>query len=60
LREARERWEPTDEMRALVAERDEARASKDYAKSDEIRDQLQGMGLEVMDTAAGTQVRPRT
>jgi cysteinyl-tRNA synthetase len=60
LREARERWEPTDEMRALVAERDEARASKDYAKSDEIRDRLQGMGLEVMDTAAGTQVRPRS
>jgi cysteinyl-tRNA synthetase len=60
LREARERWQPTDEMRALVAERDEARASKDYAKSDEIRDRLQGMGLEVMDTAAGTQVRPRT
>jgi len=59
LRDARERWEPTDEMRALVDQRDDARAAKDYAKSDEIRDRLQAMGLEVMDTPDGTQVRPR-
>src|SRR5438093_2959809 len=31
-------WEPTDEMRALMAERDAAREAKDYATSDEIRD----------------------
>ena len=60
LRDARERWEPTEEMRALVDQRDEARATKDYGRSDEIRDRLQGMGLEVMDTPNGTQVRPRT
>jgi cysteinyl-tRNA synthetase len=58
-REARTRWEPSEEIRRLVAERDEARAAKDYARSDELRDELQAMGLEVMDAAEGTTVRPR-
>ena len=57
-RDAREGWEPTQETRALVAERDAARAAKDYAKSDAIRDRLQAEGLEVMDTPEGTRVRP--
>jgi cysteinyl-tRNA synthetase len=46
-------------MRASMAERDAAREAKDYAKSDEIRDRLSAMGLEVMDTPEGTRVRPR-
>jgi len=58
-RVAREGFVPTDEMLALVAERDAARSAKDYAKSDEIRDRLQSLGLEVMDTADGTKIRPR-
>jgi len=58
-REAIAGWEPTDEMRASMAERDAAREAKDYAKSDEIRDRLSAMGLEVMDTPEGTRVRPR-
>ena len=58
-RDAREAWEPSDEIRAKVAERDAAREAKDYARSDELRDRLQEMGLEVMDTAEGTKVRPR-
>ncbi|MBI3648225.1 MAG: cysteine--tRNA ligase [Actinobacteria bacterium] len=58
-RDAREAWEPTEEVLRLVTERDEARNEKEYARSDEIRDRLQGMGLEVMDTPAGTKVRPR-
>ncbi len=58
-REARSAWEPTDEMRALMAERDAARAAKDFATADEMRDRLDAMGLEVMDTAEGTKVRPR-
>jgi cysteinyl-tRNA synthetase len=58
-REARAGWEPTDEMRQLVADRDAARAAKDYERSDELRGRLQAMGLEVMDTAEGTKVRPR-
>jgi cysteinyl-tRNA synthetase len=58
-RDARERWEPTEEMRSLVVERDAARAAKDYARSDELRERLQAMGLEVMDTPEGTKIRPR-
>jgi cysteinyl-tRNA synthetase len=57
-REATTSWEPTDEMRALIAERDAARAAKDFAASDELRDRLAAMGVEVMDTAEGTTVRP--
>jgi cysteinyl-tRNA synthetase len=58
-REARSGWEPTEEMRRLMAERDAARGSKDYATSDRIRDELASMGLEVMDTEDGTRVRIR-
>jgi cysteinyl-tRNA synthetase len=58
-REAKAGWEPSEEIRRLVAERDQARSAKDYARSDELRDELQAMGLEVMDAADGTRVRPR-
>jgi len=58
-REALTSWEPTGEVLALVAERDAARAARDFARSDEIRERLTGMGLEVMDEADGTKVRPR-
>ncbi|MEP7059284.1 MAG: cysteine--tRNA ligase [Actinomycetota bacterium] len=58
-REALSDWTPTSEMTALMAERDTARAAKDFTTSDRIRDQLSTMGLEVMDTADGTTVRPR-
>ena len=58
-REATAGWEPSAEMQALVAERDAARAAKDFATSDRIRDELAAMGLEVMDTADGTKIRPR-
>jgi len=57
-REATSGWAPTDDVLALVAERDAARAAKDYATSDRIRDELAAMGLEVMDGADGTSVRP--
>jgi cysteinyl-tRNA synthetase len=58
-REARAGWEPTPEIQRIVAERDAARGAKDYPRSDALRDELQAMGLEVMDTADGTRVRPR-
>jgi cysteinyl-tRNA synthetase len=58
-REAREGFEPSDEVLRLIAERDEARAAKDFARSDGLRERLQAMGLEVMDTPEGTKVRPR-
>ncbi|MEO8476942.1 MAG: cysteine--tRNA ligase [Actinomycetota bacterium] len=58
-REARSGWTPTEEMQDLMAQRDAARAAKDYGASDRIRDELAGMGLEVMDTSEGTRVRLR-
>ncbi len=58
-RDALAGWEPTEEMRVLVTERDAARAAKDFATADRIRDRLAAMGLEVMDTPEGTKVRPR-
>ncbi len=44
---------------ALVGERDAARAAKDFAAADQVRDRLQELGLEVMDSPEGTKVRPR-
>ena len=38
---------------ALVAEREAARAAKDYATSDRIRDELAAEGIELVDTPAG-------
>lgn len=38
---------------ALLAEREQARAAKDYSKSDTLRDQLAEYNLAVLDTAAG-------
>jgi cysteinyl-tRNA synthetase len=58
-REFRAGWEPDEAMTTLMAERDAARAAKDYATSDRIRERLSAMNLEVMDTAEGTRVRPR-
>jgi cysteinyl-tRNA synthetase len=59
LRDAGTTWEPSEEVRELVAQRDAAREAKDYARSDELRDRLQDLGLEVMDRPEGTTVRPR-
>jgi cysteinyl-tRNA synthetase len=58
-REATAGWEPTEEMRRLMGERDAARETRDYATSDRIRDTLSSLGVEVMDTPEGTRVRPR-
>ncbi len=45
------------EVADLVRERDEARAARDFARSDALRARLIEMGYEVMDTAEGTKVR---
>jgi len=58
-RDARGGWQPSEEVAALVGERDAARANKDFASADQVRDRLQELGLEVMDTPEGTRVRPR-
>jgi cysteinyl-tRNA synthetase len=58
-RAAKRAWEPPEEVRELIAERDRARAARDYARGDELRGRLAEMGLDVMDTPEGTRVRPR-
>ncbi|NJD91955.1 MAG: cysteine--tRNA ligase [Geobacter sp.] len=45
------------EIDRLVAERTAARKARDFKKSDEIRDQLHAMGIELLDSAAGTEWR---
>jgi len=42
------------EIDALLVERSEARKNKDYARADEIRDQLDAVSVEIMDAADGT------
>ncbi|MGH9138815.1 MAG: cysteine--tRNA ligase [Acidimicrobiales bacterium] len=49
--------EVSEEALALAAQRDEARAARDYATSDALRSQLQAMGYEVADTPDGTKLR---
>jgi cysteinyl-tRNA synthetase len=56
---AREGVRIPNDVQQLVDDRDEARKERDFARSDEIRDQLTSKGWEVMDTPEGTKVRPR-
>jgi cysteinyl-tRNA synthetase len=41
----------------LLAERERARAERDFARADEIRDRLAALGWEVRDTPAGARLR---
>jgi len=41
-------------INALIEQRNQARANKDFALSDEIRDKLAAMGIAIEDTAEGT------
>jgi cysteinyl-tRNA synthetase len=43
----------------LLREREEARAAKDFARADELRDRLAELGWEVRDSAAGPSLVPR-
>lgn len=43
-----------EEIESLIAQRKEARANKDFAKADEIRDTLQAMKIEIEDKPEGT------
>ncbi len=42
-----------EQIEALIQEREEARASKDWARADEIRDKLLADGIELRDTSTG-------
>ena len=45
-----------DELQALIEERQAARAEKNWAKADEIRDKLAAMGITLKDTPQGVQI----
>lgn len=45
------------DIEALIEERKAARAEKNFARSDEIRDQLAEQGIELLDSAEGTSWR---
>ncbi|MDZ4828440.1 MAG: cysteine--tRNA ligase [Actinomycetota bacterium] len=46
--------EPDADIQALVEQRDAARAAKDFAESDRIRDELRERGVVLEDTSGGT------
>ena len=41
------------DIEALIAERQEARAKKDFARADAIRDELAAQGIKLLDTKEG-------
>ena len=47
--------ELAEELKDLIAQREQARKEKDFAKADEIRDLLAERGVEIRDTPSGTQ-----
>ena len=52
---------PSDDARAaaerLVAEREAARARRDYKRADELRAEVQALGATIVDTASGPQLK---
>jgi cysteinyl-tRNA synthetase len=48
--------EPDDAVRALLARREEARAQRDFAEADRLRDELAGLGWQVRDSPEGPQL----
>lgn len=53
----KEKEEIPQEILDLVEERKQARANKDWAKSDELRDLIQSKGYEIKDSKNGTEVK---
>ena len=51
--------EADDRAQKLMQEREEARAGKDFARADALRDELAEMGWEVRDSASGPSLVPR-
>jgi cysteinyl-tRNA synthetase len=53
-----ERVDAPDEVRELAERRSEARAAKEWAEADRIRDELRALGWEVRDGPEGAELRP--
>jgi cysteinyl-tRNA synthetase len=51
--------EADEEAKGLLAEREEARAAKDFGRADEIRDRLAELGWEVRDSVDGAKLVPK-
>jgi cysteinyl-tRNA synthetase len=51
--------EPPEAVRTLAAERERARAARDFAASDRLRDEIAAHGWEVRDGAGGSELVPR-
>ena len=47
-----------EDVERLIEERKEARANKDFEKSDKIREDLTSDGIALLDTPQGTEWRP--
>jgi cysteinyl-tRNA synthetase len=45
-------------VKKLLEDRERARAEKDFARADELRDEIAGLGFDVVDTADGPHVYP--
>ncbi len=43
------------QVESLIEQRNEARKAKDFARADELRGKMKELGVEIMDTPAGTQ-----
>ncbi len=52
-----EKVDVPEEVQKLLQERQRARENKDFAKSDELRDEIKKLGFEVEDTATGNTVK---
>ncbi len=51
-------YQPSDEEKAMLEERIQARKDKNWARADEIRDYFQAKGLILKDTPRGTEILP--
>lgn len=49
----------SDYINQLISQRNQARANKDFATADEIRDQLAALDIEILDSAEGTRWRKK-
>ena len=51
--------DPTEDVKSLVSEREQARANRDWQRSDELRDEIAALGWIVQDGAEGSTLVPK-